>query len=255
VRCKRRQSGTGCAALASAARRPGRGLWRRADGGSGQVVQLTSPRSGRHGRPDPDRIQQWVICEGLARGRVGERLGLSRATGYVWLRRYGISPGGALVTQAALASDWRAGTPVEQLAAVHGLSVDAVVDRLIAAGCMRQQRHYYLLGSVADPLPQSLLRKLYLGQHLAPAEIAARTGATERQVRYRLDRYQLLACPPRRRRRTHRHRTVAVLRNPCARRRRARRRVAVRFRSSENTARRLTGDYGFAAAAPASHRT
>jgi len=39
-------------------------------------------------RPDPDLLQQWVIKDGVRPAQVGPKLGLSRAAGYSWLRRY-----------------------------------------------------------------------------------------------------------------------------------------------------------------------
>ncbi|MFC4070348.1 hypothetical protein [Actinoplanes subglobosus] len=141
----------------------------------------------RGSRPDPDLLQQWVCEEGVPPARVGARLGLSRAVGYAWLQRYAITAGGPRTTQNALVGRWSSGTPIEALAAELGLSPAAVDERLSAA--VTRSRRYHPLGGPDDPLPPDLLRDLYVRRGLPVREIATRTGATDRQVRYRLSRY------------------------------------------------------------------
>ncbi|GIM97593.1 hypothetical protein [Paractinoplanes toevensis] len=147
-------------------------------------------------RPDPDLLQQWVIGEGLPAGQVGQRLGLSRAAGYSWLHRYGITGSGPFVAQQKLIARWRAGLLVAQLAAELGLPPDAVRERLVAASVLEPARTYFVVGSRDDPLPEHLLRDWYVREGFTVAQVAALTGTTPRQVRYRLARYRLSAGRP-----------------------------------------------------------
>jgi hypothetical protein len=142
-------------------------------------------------RPDPDLLQRWVIRDGVPPSQVGRRLGLSRAAGYSWLNRYGITPAGPLLTQRQLTAHWRDGAHTAQLAAELGLPPDAVRERLVAAAILPATRSYYLVGSPDDPLPESLLRDWYVHEGFTVAQVAALTGTTARQVRYRLGRYRL----------------------------------------------------------------
>jgi len=147
-------------------------------------------------RPDPDLLQRWIHEQGVPAGEVGARLGLSRAAGYRWLQRYGIAATTPPLPQHQLVARWRAGTPADRLAAEHGLPVEAVRDRLVAAAAMTAGRTYYLLGSTADPLPQDVLRGWYLHDHFPVSQIATLAGITARQVRYRLSRYHLSGGHP-----------------------------------------------------------
>lgn len=146
--------------------------------------------------PDPDLLQGWIHEQGVPAGEVGARLGLSRAAGYRWLQRYGISASAPPIPQAELVARWRSGTPADQLAAEHRLPVEAVRDRLVAAAAMTASRTYYLLGSSADPLPQDVLRGWYLHDRFSVSQIAAMAGITARQVRYRLTRYHISGGRP-----------------------------------------------------------
>ena len=58
--------------------------------------------------------------------RSAQVLGLSRAAGYAWLRRYGITPAGPELPQERLVALWRAGLVAAHLAAELGLPPDAV---------------------------------------------------------------------------------------------------------------------------------
>jgi hypothetical protein len=142
-------------------------------------------------RPDPDLLQQWVIKDGVRPAQVGPQLGLSRAAGYAWLRRYGITAAGPLLEQSRLVALWRAGLVAAQLAAELGLAADAVRERLVTASVLRPSRSYFLIGSPDDPLPEHLLRDWYVREGFAVAQIAELTGTTPRQVRYRLTHYHL----------------------------------------------------------------
>ena len=137
-------------------------------------------------RPDPDVLQRWVIDEGVPPASVGKRLGLSRAAGYSWLRRYGITAVGPAVGQGRLVALWRAGLVADQLAAEVGLPSDAIRERLVSASVLTPSRSYFVVGSPADPLPESLLRDWYAREGFTVAQVAELTGTTPRQVRYRL---------------------------------------------------------------------
>jgi len=142
-------------------------------------------------RPDPDLLQQWVLNEGVPPAKVGPLLGLSRAAGYAWLRRYGITSAGPMLEQSRLVARWRAGLVAAQLAAELGLHPDAVRERLVTASVLRPARSYFLVGSPDDPLPEHLLRDWYVREGFTVAQVAELTGTTARQVRYRLARYHL----------------------------------------------------------------
>jgi hypothetical protein len=146
--------------------------------------------------PDPDELQRWIHTEGVPAGEIGARLGLSRAAGYRWLQRYGISAGTPPVSQDHLVTRWRAGMPADELAVEHRLPVDAVRDRLVAAAAITASRTYYVLGSDTDPLPQEVLRGWYVDDRFSVSQIAALAGITARQVRYRLARYQISGGRP-----------------------------------------------------------
>ena len=142
-------------------------------------------------RPDPDQLLHWVR-DGVPPSQIGARLGLSRATGYEWLRRYAIRADGPAVTQDQLLAGWRAAAEsAERVAAATGLPADAVAERLITAGVLASSRPYVLVGASGDPLPEELLRQWHLDEGRTAAQIAAMTGSTVRQVRYRLSQYGL----------------------------------------------------------------
>jgi hypothetical protein len=141
-------------------------------------------------RPDPDLLQRWVIRDGVPPSQIGARLGLSRAAGYSWLHRYGITPDGPILSQRRLVARWRQGRPQ------RGLTPEAVRERLIAAAVLTPARSYFLVGGPDDPLPEHLLREWCLREGYTVAKVAALTGTTARQVRYRLTRYGLRATTP-----------------------------------------------------------
>ncbi|MEV4347301.1 hypothetical protein AB0J83_22840 [Actinoplanes sp. NPDC049596] len=143
------------------------------------------------GRPDPDLLQQWVLDERMPLAEVGGRLGRSRSAGYDWLRRYAITAGGRRLAQDELVRWWRSGVPVGRIAAATGVPEPALVERLTSAALIRPARQYLPVGSAADPLPEHLLREWHVRQGLTAPRIAALTGTTARQVRYRLARYRL----------------------------------------------------------------
>jgi hypothetical protein len=143
-------------------------------------------------RPDPDQLLQWVVREGVRPSQIGARLGVSRATGYEWLRRYAIRPDGPIVAQDELLTSWRAGPEsAERVADETGLPAEAVAERLITAGVIASSRPYVLVGTLADPLLEEQLRQWHVDEGRAAAQIAAMTGTTVRQVRYRLSQYGL----------------------------------------------------------------
>jgi transposase len=142
-------------------------------------------------RPDPDLLQQWVIKDAVPPAKVGPMIGLSRAAGYAWLHRYGITASGPMLEQRQLVARWRAGLVAAQLAAEFGLHPDAVRERLVTASVLRPARSYFLVGSPDDPLPEHLLRDWYVREGFSVAQVAELTGTTARQVRYRLARYHL----------------------------------------------------------------
>lgn len=142
-------------------------------------------------RPDPDLLQQWVVRDGVPAAQVGARLGLSRAAGYSWLRRYGITAAGPVVAQRRLAAEWRAGTPATELAARVGLPLDALRERLASTSELGRARRYFVVGSPDDPLPEGLLRQWYVREGFSAEQVAVLTDTTPRQVRYRLSRYRL----------------------------------------------------------------
>jgi hypothetical protein len=142
-------------------------------------------------RPDPDLLQQWVIRDGVPAAQIGTRLGLSRAAGYSWLRRYGITVAGPVVAQRRLAAEWRVGISAIQLAAKVGLPLDAVRERLASTTELGHARRYFVVGSPDDPLPEDLLRRWYVREGFSAEQVAVLTDTTPRQVRYRLARYRL----------------------------------------------------------------
>lgn len=146
-------------------------------------------------RPDPDVLQEWVRC-GVPAGEVGARLGLSRATGYSWLRRYGVSADAPVFSQEHLVTQWRAGQAVGQIAADTGLEPDVVRERLVTAAVLQPSRSYFRVGAKDDPLPEYLLRDWYVREGFTVDQVAALTGTTARQVRYRLGRYRMSAGRP-----------------------------------------------------------
>ena len=116
---------------------------------------------------------------------------MSRAAGYDWLRRYGITSESSLLTQAELTERWRDGRSAGDLADEVGLAGDAIRERLVSAAVLSRPRSYYVVGSPDDPLPEHLLRDWYVREGFTVAQMAALTGTTARQVRYRLARYHL----------------------------------------------------------------
>jgi hypothetical protein len=146
-------------------------------------------------RPDPDLLQRWVIRDGVPPSRVGRRLGLSRAAGYSWLNRYGITAAGPMLAQRHLVDRWRDGVLTAELAAELRLPPEAVRQRLVAAAVLPASRSYYVVGSPDDPLPEHLLRDWFVQEGFTVAQVAALTGTTARQVRYRLNRYRLTRKP------------------------------------------------------------
>ncbi|MCY1143782.1 hypothetical protein OWR29_37770 [Actinoplanes sp. Pm04-4] len=100
------------------------------------------------------------------------------------------------MTQLDLVGRWLVGVPVDQIAADTGLPPAAIQERLITAGTLAPPRTYFLVGSPSDPLPEHLLREWYVRAHLTVEQIAALTGMTARQVRYRLTRYRLAPGRP-----------------------------------------------------------
>ncbi|MFF5078657.1 hypothetical protein ACFY36_16520 [Actinoplanes sp. NPDC000266] len=135
-------------------------------------------------RPDPDLLQRWVVLEGVPAAEVGPRLGLSRAAGYSWLSRYAISAGRPFLGQDHLIELWRSGRDA-------GLPPEAVRERLVTASVLVADRSYFHVGAPDDPLPEALLRDWMLRDGYTVAQVAALTGTTPRQVRYRLARYRL----------------------------------------------------------------
>jgi hypothetical protein len=197
-------------------------------------------------RPDPDLLQQWVIREGVPAGQVGGKLGLSRAAGYAWLRRYGITAAGPPVTQQSLVARWRAGQGADHLAADLGLDPDSVRERLVAAAVLRPRRSYFVVGAPDDPLPESLLRDWYVREGFSVAQVAALTGTTPRQVRYRLTHYRLSPGRPGPASRVRRRLTKAALVELYLREGLTCPQIAVRARVSPETVRELLAEYGIA---------
>lgn len=167
-------------------------------------------------RPDPDELQRWVLRDRVPAAEIGARLGLSRAAVYGWLHRYGITSGVEFLSQDRLIGMWRAGMRASRIAAETGISAGAVRERLVAAAVLVPERSYFVVGSPEDPLPEHLLRDWVVREGLTAAEVAAFTGTTPRQVRYRLDRYRLSTGrpgpAPRLRRRLTRERLVELYR-------------------------------------------
>ncbi|MCO8276543.1 hypothetical protein M1L60_38795 [Actinoplanes sp. TRM 88003] len=165
-------------------------------------------------RPDPDQLQRWVLRESVPASEVGSRLGLSRAAGYGWLRRYGITAATMYVSQERLTGLWRAGMLASRVAVETGIPPDAVRERLVAAAVLVPDRNYFVVGSPEDPLPEHLLRDWITREGFTAAQVAALTGTTVRQVRYRLARYRLSTGrpgpAPRLRRRLTRERLVRL---------------------------------------------
>jgi hypothetical protein len=175
---------------------------------------------------------------------VGKRLGLSRAAGYSWLRRYGITAAGPVVGQRRLIALWRAGLVADQLAAEVGLPPDAIRERLVTASVLRPSRTYFLVGSPGDPLPESLLRDWYVREGFTVAQVAELTGTTPRQVRYRLARYRLSPGRPGPAPRARRCLTRAALTEFYLDRRMTTPQIAARAGVSAETVRELLIEYG-----------
>ncbi|MDY7090114.1 MAG: helix-turn-helix domain-containing protein [Actinomycetota bacterium] len=165
-------------------------------------------------RPDPDQLQQWVLRDRVPAAEIGARLGLSRAAVYGWLHRYGIASGVEFLPQDRLVGLWRDGLHASRIAARTGISASAVRERLVAAAVLVPERSYFVVGSPEDPLPEHLLRDWVVRDGFTTAQVAALTGTTPRQVRYRLDRYRLSTGrpgpAPRLRRRLTRERLVGL---------------------------------------------
>jgi len=195
-------------------------------------------------RPDPDVLQRWVIDEGVPPASVGKRLGLSRAAGYSWLRRYGITAVGPAVEQGRLVALWRAGLVADQLAAEVGLPPDAIRERLVSASVLTPSRSYFVVGSPADPLPESLLRDWYAREGFTVAQVAELTGTTPRQVRYRLARYRLSPGRPGPAVRARRSLTKAALTELYLVQRMTTPQIAARAGVSTETVRELLVEYG-----------
>jgi len=195
-------------------------------------------------RPDPDLLQQWVIDEGVPPASVGKRLGLSRAAGYSWLRRYGVTPAGPAVGQRRLVGLWRAGLVADQLAAEVGLPPDAIRERLVSASVLTPSRSYFVVGSPDDPLPESLLRDWYVREGFTVAQAAELTGTTPRQVRYRLARYRLSPGRPGPPARARRSLTRAALTELYLDQRMTTPQIAARAGVSTETVRELLIEYG-----------
>lgn len=196
-------------------------------------------------RPDPDVLQEWVLA-GVPEHEVGARLGLSRATGYAWLRRYGITADGPRLDQRQLVACWRAGLLATRIAADTGLTADAVRERLVTATILPPTRSYYRVGAPDDPLPEALLRDWYVREGFSVAQVAALTGTTARQVRYRLGRYRLAPGRPGPAPRLRRRLTEPVLTRlyldeelSCAQ-------IAARTGASTESVRALLAAYGIA---------
>jgi hypothetical protein len=195
-------------------------------------------------RPDPDLLQRWVIGERVPPAQVGPRLGLSRAAGYAWLRRYGITPAGPELAQSQLVARWRAGLASAQLAAELGLPADAVRERLVSASVLEPSRTYFVVGSPDDPLPEHLLRDWYVRDGFSVAQVAALTGTTPRQVRYRLTRYHLSPGRPGPASRARRKLTRAALIELYVHKGLTCPQIAARARVSAETVRELLAEYG-----------
>lgn len=195
-------------------------------------------------RPDPDLLQHWVIDEGVPPSSVGKRLGLSRAAGYSWLRRYGITAAGPAIAQGRLVALWRAGLVAAQLAAEIGLPPDAIRERLVSASVLTPSRSYFLVGAPDDPLPESLLRDWYVREGFTVAQVAALTGTTPRQVRYRLARYRLSPGRPGPAPRARRSLTKAALTELYLEQRMTTPQIAGRAGVSTETVRELLVEYG-----------
>ncbi|MBM2623668.1 hypothetical protein JIG36_50090 [Actinoplanes sp. LDG1-06] len=147
-------------------------------------------------RPDPDQLQQWALRDRVPAAEIGVRLGLSRAAVYGWLRRYSIVTGGPFLSQERLLALWRAGMLTSRIATETGLAPDGVRERLVTAAVLVPDRSYFVVGSPEDPLPEHLLRDWVVREGFTAAQVAALTGTTARQVRYRLARYRLSSGRP-----------------------------------------------------------
>ena len=142
-------------------------------------------------RPDPDVLQRWVRIDGLPVAQIGQQLGLSRATVYSWLRRYGISSTGPVLETADLVTAWRSGESLVRLAARTRLAPRALRERLAAADVLRLPRRYVVVGSPEDPARPELLSLWHRKRGYTSEEIADLAGLSARQVRYRIGRYGL----------------------------------------------------------------
>jgi hypothetical protein len=160
--------------------------------------------------------------------------------------RYGITAAGPLLPQASLVARWRAGMVAEQLAAEVGLPPDAVRERLVTAAVLHPRRSYFGVGSPDDPLPESLLRDWYVREGFSVAQVAALTGTTARQVRYRLSRYHLSPGRPGPVSRIRRRLTPAALTDLYVREGLTCPQIARRAQVSAETVRELLAEYGIA---------
>lgn len=153
---------------------------------------------------------------------------------------------GPPVAQESLVALWRAGHGAEQLAADLGLYPDAVRERLVSAAVLQPRRSYFVVGAPDDPLPESLLRDWYVREGFSVAQIAALTGTTPRQVRYRLSHYRLSPGRPGPASRVRRRLTKAALVDLYVREGLTCPQIAVRARVSAETVRELLAEYGIA---------
>ena len=189
-------------------------------------------------------LQRYLRDGGLSAAQIGVRLGLSRATVYRWLRRYGINATGPVVAVGALAEAWRAGASLAELAARTGLPARAVHERLAAASVLQLPRRYILIGSPEDPLRPELLRLWYGQRGLTAEQVAVLTDTTVRQVRYRLYRYRLSRAKPGPPSRLRRLLPVDVLRRMYVDEHLSCPQIAVRVGASAERVRELLIAYG-----------
>ncbi|MBU2666865.1 hypothetical protein KOI35_25465 [Actinoplanes bogorensis] len=66
----------------------------------------------------------------------------------------------------------------------------------MTAAVVVPDRSYFFVGSDDDPLPEHLLRDWVVREGFSAGQVAALTGTTVRQVRYRLARYRLSTGRP-----------------------------------------------------------
>jgi hypothetical protein len=170
----------------------------------GLVKPATGP--GVAAQIDPDELYRLHNVERLPAEEIGRRLGVATATAYLWMRRYGVPrrartlrqaaatpPTTLWISQTSLVALWEEGWTGARIAETAGLDPEVVKRRLAAAGILpkRPTTAAIPVGDPDDPLPKDLLERLYLQEHLSPWDIAKLTGATERQVDYRLTRYAI----------------------------------------------------------------